>query len=175
MGFSVTIASCIVLIGLIVGFTLVSAAVFQGLRDLSTAIRGYFDREKSKLDVGLMLKVEAVNATSCNITVKNIGSETIFLRSQNGFQWNTIVFSYGNNSGWLSYVIEDYEVITIKVSNTNHSFDPASHKCINPGEEALISFKIPYGAPEIPLNAVVSVVFVTHHGVTAEARGVRES
>lgn len=175
MGFSVTIASCIVLIGLIAAFTSVSVAVFQGWKDIYATTKEYLDREKSMLDVELELKVEAINATSCNITVKNTGSKTIFLRDQNGFQWNTIVLSYGNNSNWLSYTIEEYEVITIKVSNTSYSFDPTSHKCINPGEEALISFQIPAEAPEIPLDAVVSVAFATHYGVTAEARGVRES
>ncbi len=175
MGFSVTIASCIVLIGLIAAFTLVSVAVFQGLKDFSTATREYVNRERSRLDVRLVLEVEAINASSCNITVKNTGSKTIFLRDQNGFQWNTIVLSYKNNSSWLSYAIEDYKVITIKVSNTSHLFDPASHKCINPGEEALISFQIPDGAPEIPLDAVVSIAFATHYGVTAGARGVRKS
>jgi len=175
MGFSVTIASCIVLIGIIAAFTSVSVAVFQGWRDLYAVSKEYIDREKSRLDVELELKVEAVNATSCNITIKNTGSKTIFLRDQNGFQWNTIVLSYGNNSYWISYMIEEYEVVTIKVSNTNYSFDPAIHEYINPGEEALISFHIPAGAPEIPLHAVVSVAFVTHYGVTAESRGVRES
>jgi archaellum component FlaF (FlaF/FlaG flagellin family) len=175
MGFSVTIASCIVLIGIIAAFTSVSVAVFQSVKDLSAATKEYLDRERSRLDVELELKIEAINATSCNITVKNTGSKTIFLRDQNGFQWNTIVLSYGNSSYWLSYMIEEYEVVTIKVSNTSYSFDPAIHECINPGEEALISFHIPAGAPEIPLHAVVSVAFATHYGVTAEARGVRES
>jgi archaellum component FlaF (FlaF/FlaG flagellin family) len=175
MGFSVTITSCIVLIGLIAAFTSVSVAVFQGLKDIYAITKDYLDREKSRLDVGLVLKIEAINPTSCDITVKNTGSKTIFLKDQNGFQWNTIVLSYENNANWLSYTIEEYEVITIKVSNTSYSFDLASHKCINPGEEALISFQIPDGAPEIPLDAVVSIAFATHYGVTAEARGVRQS
>jgi archaellum component FlaF (FlaF/FlaG flagellin family) len=174
MGFSVTIASSIVLIGLLAMFTSVSVAMFQGLRDLSNATSEYLDRERERLDVGVELKVEGINATSCNITVKNTGRKTIFLRDQNGFQWNTIVLSYENNSHWLSYIIEEYEVITIKVSETNSSFDPANHKFISPGEEALIYFRIPYGAPEIPLQAVVSITFATHYGVTAEERGVRK-
>jgi archaellum component FlaF (FlaF/FlaG flagellin family) len=175
MGFSVTIASCIVLIGLIATFTAVSVAVFQGWKDIYVANKEYLDREKSMLDVELELEVDAINATSCEITVKNTGGRTIFLREQNGFQWNTIVLSYGNNSHWLSYAIEDYEVIAINVSGTGYSFDPASHKCINPGEEAMIYFQIPDGAPEIPLEAVVSIAFATHYGVTAEVRGVRQS
>jgi archaellum component FlaF (FlaF/FlaG flagellin family) len=175
MGFSVTIASSIVLIGLLVMFASVSVAMFQGLRELSSVAGEYLNRERERLDVKLELKVEGVNATSCNITVKNTGSKTIFLRDQNGFRWNTIVLSYENNSQWLSYTIEEYTVVAVKVSGTNTSFDPSSHKFINPGEEALIYFQIPDGAPEIPIQAVVSITFATHYGVTAEARGVRES
>jgi archaellum component FlaF (FlaF/FlaG flagellin family) len=175
MGFSVTIASSIILIGLLVMFTSVSVVIFQGLRDLPNVTREYLNRERDRLDVKLELKVDGINATSCNITVKNMGGKTIFLRDQNGFQWNTIVFSYVNNSQWLSYMIENYTVLAVKVSGTNTSFDSISHKFINPGEEALIHFRIPDGAPEIPLQAVVSIVFATHYGVTAEARGVRET
>jgi len=174
MGFSTTIASSIVLIGLLVMFTSVSVAMFQGLTVLSNATREYLDRERDKLDVELELKVEGINATSCNITVRNTGCKTIFLRDQNGFQWNTIVLSYESNSYWLSYMVEEYEVITVKVSETNTSFNPANHRFICPGEEALIFFRIPNGAPEIPLQAVVSIAFVTHYGVTAEAKSVRQ-
>lgn len=175
MGFSVTIASSVILIGLLAAFTSVSVAVFQGLKELSYATKEYFNRERERLDVQLQLKVEAVNATSFNITVKNTGCKTIFLRSQNGFQWNTILLSYENNSHWHSYMIEQYEVLEVKVSNTSCSFNSSSHNFINPGEEALISFNIPAGAPEIPIQGVVSVAFATHYGVTSKAEGVRRS
>jgi archaellum component FlaF (FlaF/FlaG flagellin family) len=175
MGFSVTIASSIVLIGLLVIFTSVSVALFQGLSEISTVAGEYLNREREMLNVKLEVEVNGVNADSCNITLKNKGGKTIFLREQNGFQWNTIVFSYMNNSHWLSYTIEKYTVLAVKVSGTNASFDVSSHKFINPGEEALIHFEIPDGAPEIPLQAVVSVAFATHYGVAAEDRGVRES
>jgi len=170
MGFSVTISSVIILIGLLVTFTSVSVVVFQSLRELSYATKDYFNRERERLDVQLQLEVEEVNASSCNITVKNTGCKTIFLRSQNGFQWNTILLSYINNSDWQSYIIEQYDILDVKVSNTNCSFNPSSHNFINPGEEALISFNISAGAPE----SMVSVAFVTHYGVTAKAEGVMQ-
>lgn len=173
LGFSVTIASSVVLIGLIAMFTSVSVAMFQGLTELSYATKEYLNRERERLDVKLELSVEGINATSCNITVKNTGCKTIFLRSQNGFQWNTIILSYRNNSDWRSYIIEQYEVLEVKVSNTNCSFN-SIHSFINPGEEALISFSIPAGALEIPMQGVVSVVFATHYGVTAKGEGVRQ-
>lgn len=174
MGFSVTIASSVILIGMIAIFTCVSVAVFYGLKEISYAANDYLSREREKLDVKLELNVTSVNATSCDIVVKNTGCKTVFLQSQNGFQWNTIVFSYGNNSQWRSYPIEQYEILEIKVSGTNNSFSPDNHSFINPGEEAKISFSIPEGAPEIPLYGVVSVTFVTHYGVTANSRTVRQ-
>jgi archaellum component FlaF (FlaF/FlaG flagellin family) len=174
MGFSVTIASSIILIGLLAAFSSVSVAVFYGLKEFSYASNERLNREREKLDVEIQLKVEAVNATSCNITVMNTGSKTIFLRSQNGFQWNTILISYSNNSHWLSYVIEEYEVLEVKVSETNFTFSPSSHSFISPGEEALISFSIPSGASEIPIQGLVSITFATHYGVTARGEALRQ-
>jgi hypothetical protein len=120
------------------------------------------------------LEVEGVNATSCNVTVRNTGCKTVFLQSQNGFQWNTIVISYGNNSYWWSYTVEEYEILEIKVSETSYYFDCSNHNFINPGEEARILFSIPAEAPEIPIQGVVSVVFATHYGVAASGEVVRE-
>jgi len=174
MGFSVTIASSIILIGLLAMATSVSVALFQGLRELSYATKEYFNRERERLDVELELYVKGVNSTSCNITVKNTGDKAIFLKSQKGFQWNTIILSYGNDSYWYSYMIERYEVLEVKVSGTNHSFNLEIHNAINSGEEALISFNIPAGAPEIPVGGVVSVAFATHYGVTAKGEGIRQ-
>lgn len=174
MGFSVTIASSIVLIGLLAAFTSVSVGLFSGLTELSSTTSEYLGRERERLDVELQLDVDAINSTSCNITVKNTGCKTIFLRSQNGYQWNTILMSYQNNSHWRSYPIEQYKVLEVKVSETNCSFNPGSHSFINPGEEALISFSVPAGAPEIPVDGVVAVGFATHYGVTAKTEAVRQ-
>jgi len=174
MGFSVTIASSVILIGMIAIFTSVSVATFYGLKEITYAINDYLSREREKRDVRVELNVTSVNATSCDIIVKNTGRRTVFLQSQNGFQWNTIVFSYGNESYWRSYPIEQYQVLEVRVSGTNSSFNPDDHSFINPGEEAEISFSIPERAPEIPLGGVVSVTFVTHYGVTADIRAVRQ-
>jgi archaellum component FlaF (FlaF/FlaG flagellin family) len=174
MGFSVTLASAIVLIGFMAIFASFNAALFQGVKDLSTIAEDYVNREREKIDVNLQLKVDAVTATSCNVTVKNIGAKTIFLRSQNGFSWNTIMMSYGNGSHWQSYPIEEYETLEVKVSGTNSSFNPTSHSYVNPGEEAHLAFSIPDDASEIPEQAVVSVTFASHYGVTASGEAVRE-
>lgn len=174
MGFSVTLASAIVLIGFLAIFASFTTALFQGIKELSYVAEDYVSRERERIDVNLQLAVDAVDAASCNVTVKNIGSKTVFLKSQNGFSWNTIMMSYGNSSQWQSYPIEEYEILEIKVSGTNSSFNPTSHSYVNSGEEVRVAFTIPSGAPEIPVQAVVSVAFASHYGVTASGEAVRE-
>ncbi len=100
MGFSVTIASTIVLIGLVVLFGSLSAVLVHSLNTLSDTTREYVSRERDKLDVKLELEIETINADSCIIKVKNSGTKTIFLQSQEDFQWNSIVASY--QCRWLS-------------------------------------------------------------------------
>jgi archaellum component FlaF (FlaF/FlaG flagellin family) len=173
MGFSVTITSSIVLIVVLALSSSFLITIFQGLKEISYTVKEYISREGEKLDVALQLTVDSVNATSCNITIKNVGSRVIFLKKQEGFNWNTIILSYGNSSFWFSYLIEEYEILKIKVSGTDYTFTPDNHSFINCGEEATVSFSIPNDAPEIPLNGLVSVVFVTHHGVEARTEGVR--
>jgi len=173
MGFSVTIASAIVLIGMVVLFGSLSAVLVYSLNVLSDTAREYLRHERDKLDVKLELEVETINQDSCIINVKNPGSKTIFLIEQEDFQWNTIMISYQNNSHWLSYVIEDYTVLEVKITDTQTSFDPANHGFINPGEEARISFDLPAEAPMIPNKATVIIVFASHYGVTAQAEGER--
>lgn len=173
MGFSVTIASAIVLIGLVVLFGSVSAVLVYSLNVLSDTAREYLSHEKDKLDVKLELEIETINQDSCMINVKNLGTKTIFLKKQEDFQWNTIVISYQNNSHWRSYIVENYTVLEVNITDTEVTFDPAKHSFINPGEEARISFDLPEGAPEIPEQATVIIVFTSHYGTTAQAEGVR--
>lgn len=174
MGFSVTITSSIVLIVLLAISSSFLITVFQGIKEISYTVKEYVRRERERFDAALQLRVDSVSATACNITVKNTGSNVIFLKDQNEFKWNTIIISYGNDSFWRSYPVEEYEILEVKVSGTNHTFTLDSHNFINAGEEAKISFHIPNGAPEIPIQGLVSVVFVTHYGATTKAEAVRE-
>jgi archaellum component FlaF (FlaF/FlaG flagellin family) len=174
MGFSVTLASAIVLIGLLALFASFTAALFQGVKELSYVAEDYVNRERERIDVNLQLTIDAVDATSCNATVKNVGSKTVFLKSQNAFNWNTVLMSYGNSSQWQSHSIENYQIITVKVSGTNSSFNPASHSYMNSGEEVHLSCSLPNGAPEISVGSIVSVTFASHYGVTASGEAVRE-
>jgi archaellum component FlaF (FlaF/FlaG flagellin family) len=172
MGFSVTIASFIVLIGFLALFTPLANTFFMGFKELSYAANDYNSRETAQNNVRLRLIVDAVNATSCNATVENIGSKTIFFKSSDGFNWNTIILSYGNSSQWQSYMIEEYEILEVKVSGTNTTFNPSTHCFVNSGEEVRVSVSIPSGAPEISAQAVVSVTFASYYGATASGEAV---
>ena len=120
----------------------------------------------------MQLTVDSVSATTSDITIKNIGSKTIFIQSSNGYKWNTIILSYGSDSQWHSYTIESYTITEIKVIGTNATFNIATHNFINPGEQASINLTLPSGAPEITGADVVSVTFASHYGATASWEGV---
>ncbi|MBS7637230.1 hypothetical protein KEJ37_07905 [Candidatus Bathyarchaeota archaeon] len=173
MGFSVTITSSIILIVLLALSSTFLITIFQGLKEILYIADEYVNRGREKIDVALQLEVHPINATSLNITIKNIGSRVVFFKSQSGYKWNTIILSYGNSSFWTSYPIENYDILEVRVSGTNYIFTPDNHSYIDAGEEALVFLSIPSGAPEIPLNGLVSVVFVTHYGVTAKGEAVR--
>ena len=174
MGFSVTIASAIVLIGMIVLFGTIGAVLVYSLNVLSDTAREYLRYERDKLAVKLDMEIETISQDSCTINVKNLGTRTVFLRDQEGFKWNTIMISYENNAThWPSYPIENYTVLEVEITGTQTSFDPTDHNFINPGEEARISFDLPEGAPPIPNKATVIIVFASHYGIIAQAEGER--
>ena len=173
MGFSVTIASAIVLIGLVIFFGSLSAVLVYSLNTLFDTTKEYVNREREKFDVRLELNITSIGADTCTIKLRNLGTKTIFLQSQENFQWNSIVISYQNNSQWLSYIIENYTVLDVRVIDTQVLFNPADHPFINPGEEATISFNLPEEAPTISQGTTVIVVFASHYGATAQTEGVR--
>lgn len=174
MGFSVTLTSAIVLIGFLAIFASFTTALFQGINELTCIADEYVNREREKIDVQLQLTVDNVTASSCTVTVKNTGSKTVFLKSQDGFKWNTLMVAYGNGSQWQSYPIEEYEILAVRVSGTNSTFNPSTHSYVNSGEEVSLACNIPAGAPEIQSGAVVSVTFASHYGVTASGEAVLE-
>jgi len=168
MGFSVTISSAIILISLIaVGGTLSGAMLYASFI-IIPEVNTYVETQRTMLDIQIDLSIESINNRSCNITVSNTGSRTIFMEDGHN---NTIIISYG--TPWIPFLVEDYDVLEIKVSGTNSTFDPNSHRYINPGEEARIEIHIPSYAPDIPLDATVIVVFASHYGVSTQAEGVR--
>jgi archaellum component FlaF (FlaF/FlaG flagellin family) len=172
MGFSVGLASFIVLIGFVAIFSTVCTAFFTSVQDISSVANEYISNQKDKINTQMQLTVDSVSATTSDITIKNIGSKTVFIQSSDGYNWNTIIMSYGSGSEWHSYTIESYTITEIKVIGTNATFNIATHDFINPGEQASISLTVPGGAPEITGADVVTLTFASHYGTTASSEGV---
>ena len=172
MGFSVGLASFIVLIGFVAIFSTVCTAFFTSVQDISYAANEYISNQKDKINAQMQLTVDSVSTTTSDITIKNTGSKTIFLQSSDGYNWNTIILSYGSGSEWHSYTFESYTITEIKVIGTNTTFNITTHDFINPGEQVSISLTLPGGAPEISGTDIVSVTFASHYGTTASSEGV---
>lgn len=168
MGFSVTIASAIVLIGLITFASATTASMLYALNHLRSLTDTLV---RQRPDVQMELDVISVNASTVHFYVKNTGAETIFLKNHT-FNWNSVIVAY-NNETWHSYLIEDYNVSEVKIQDSQVSFDVSAHKFLNPGEEARIDAPLPDGAPEIPVDQAVLIVFTSHYGVSAKGEGVR--
>lgn len=171
MGFSVTLSSAIIFIGLIAFGATISGAMLYAAATIFPELNSYVERQRTTMDVRLELEIESISNRSCVMEVANLGSRTIFLEDGQS-HLNTMIISYGDPE-WSPFLIEDYEILEVVVSGTNSTFDPVSHGYINPGEEARIELHLPPSAPDIPLNATVIVVFASHYGVIAQTEGVR--
>lgn len=167
MGFSVTVSSAIILISLIAFGGAVLGSVLYASFIIIPEVNTYVETQRKMLDIQLDLAIDSISESSCNITVSNTGSRTIFM---GGGHKNTIIISYGTT--WIPFLVEDYEVMEIKVSGTIYTFDLESHRYINPGEEAKIKINIPLEAPDILEGDTVIVVFASHYGVSTQAEGV---
>ena len=168
MGFSSTMASTIILIGLISFTCATSAATLITLNNLVKVICQLSDKKPS---IKLEIEIVSINSSTIYFYIMNKGSQPIFFR-EDGYRWNSVVVAY-NNTGWRSYLIENYTILEIRVTGTNISFNVDRHKLVNPGEEAHILLNLPSGAPEIPMNGAVVVVFISYYGVSAIKEGVR--
>jgi archaellum component FlaF (FlaF/FlaG flagellin family) len=172
MGFSVVIASFIVLIGFVTVFSTVATVMFSSTQDLTFAANDYISKQQDKLNAQMQLTVDSISATQCQITLKNIGSKQIFFQNSNGFSWNSIILSYGKTNQWHAYQIETFTVQQIEVSSTNTTLNTLTHNYVNPGEQATILVDIPGGAPQIATQDIVSVTFASYYGTTASSEGV---
>jgi archaellum component FlaF (FlaF/FlaG flagellin family) len=169
MGLSVSIASAIVLAGWIVFIGAISTAMLSGMNSFGLLVNS-MSKDDVKLGVQLELRITSVESSAINLTVTNTGAKDLFLEHES-YAWNSIIVTYNstyNNTGWQTYLIDNYTVLAISVTGSNNSFDPASHRSINSGEQALIQVELPSGAPNIGTDSLVTVVFVSQYGVSAE-------
>jgi archaellum component FlaF (FlaF/FlaG flagellin family) len=165
MGLSVSIASAIVLAGWIAFIGAISTAMLSGVNSFGLLVNSMSTNDV-KLGVQLELNITNVESGQINLTVANTGSKDLFLQDES-YAWNSIIVTY-NDTGWQTYLIDNYRVLAIGVIGSDSSFSPASHHSINAGEQAFIQVKLPLGAPNIDIDSVVTVVFVSQYGVTAE-------
>jgi archaellum component FlaF (FlaF/FlaG flagellin family) len=172
MGVSVALASFIVLIGFVAVFSTVCTAFFTSVQDVSYAANEYVSNQKDKMNTQMQLTVDSVTPTTSGITIKNVGSKTLFLQNSAGYNWNTVILSYGRNSECHSYTIESYTITQIKVIGTDTTFNTETHNFVNPGEQVSISLNLPDGAPVILSQDVVYLTFASYYGTTASSEGV---
>jgi hypothetical protein len=166
MGLSVSIASAIVFVGWIALAGAISTSTLSTMNALGSMLNSASD-DKIKLGVQLTLNITSIEARELNFSVRNTGSRDIFLRNES-YVWNSVILNYNNTtSDWQTYLIENYTILSINVTGTDASFTITSHSCLKPGEEALIRVELPSGAPDIPVNSLVTVVFASHYGVSA--------
>ena len=164
MGFSISIASAIVLIGWLALIGSISGTMLTAINEIGTLVNSA-PSNSVKQSVQLGLQIKSVQDRAINISVVNAGSVAVFLRNVT-FAWNSIIISY-NATSWQTYLIDNYTVLAISVVGANESFDVSSHQSVNPGEQVLIEVYLPTQAPAIPLGSVVNVVFASNYGVCA--------
>jgi len=170
MGLSAPMASAIVLAGIVIFIGSVSSSMLYGLYYFTDLVAYDRIRVKSRLELTIL----SVTNSSVEISVTNLGPRTVFFVSEGGYRWSSIIISYRSGSAWETYLIDDYEVVEINVTDTNFSFNPSTHQFISPGETARIRAYLPAGAPEIEIGSPVTVVFSSRFGEVAEGERIRE-
>jgi len=165
-GLSSTIGGAIVLFGLLTimgtslfSFYLLSEGSMEALRRSAQA-------ERARMEVSLTLNVTGVEERSLTATVRNVGSRAVFLEPG----WNDVIVYYKAGDSWSSCLADFSARVRVIGSDT---FFQSTHTYINPGEEAVLDVWLPEGAPEIPNGTVVTVIFVSHYGVSAVGEGLK--
>jgi len=142
------------------------------LMNLMNSIESY---NEEHLNTILVVEITGINSNGINVTIRNIGSQTVFLR-RDSFSWCSFIVSYRDSNGvWRSFLSDNYEIVTIRICNSNISFNVSKHKYISPNEEALFKINLPSNYPPIPPNSVVVVAFASRNGAYAISKGVRST
>jgi archaellum component FlaF (FlaF/FlaG flagellin family) len=165
MGLSISIASAVALIGWIIFIGAVSTAMLRTMNEVGLQVNSSTG-DTIRLSVQLRLNITDIESRTVNFTISNTGSKEIFLRNET-FAWNTVILTY-NNTDYKTYMIENYTVLNINATGTDQTFDLTTHHTIKPGEQAFINIQLPPSAPDILTNSVVTVVFATHYGTSAQ-------
>ena len=171
MGLSVPIASGIMLIAFTISASMLLQTMIVQTQTLTQMIDWCAAEEADRLGVTLELSITSINASdgTVNLTLRNTGSKTIFLQNKTLEFRNDVIVAYNSSAAtWISQPIDHYDVLEVRVTNTEVVLDPTSHPYLNPGEEALIQLSV----DGLESGSILVVVFVSHYGVTAKAEGV---
>jgi len=169
VGLSIPVVSGIMLVALTIFTSLLLHTMIMEAQALTQAISGYAAKEVDRLGVMLELNIVSIDAASgvVNFTLRNTGSKTIFLQERGSIRNDVIVACNTSGNVWSSQLVS-YEVLEVKITNTDVEFDPVAHPYLNPGEEALIRITV----SGLRSGSIVVVTFVSHYGMTAQAEGV---
>ncbi|RLG75527.1 MAG: hypothetical protein DRO12_05395 [Thermoprotei archaeon] len=173
MGLSTPVVSGIMLIAFTVCTAMLLQTMIMQAQTLTQLIGWYATGEADRLEVALELNIASIDVSSgmVNLTLRNTGSKTIFLRNQGSIRNDVIVAYNASAAAWVSQLV-DYQVLEVRIVNTDVTFDPLVHPYLNPGEEALIQIQVNSQVDGIETGSILVVVFVSHYGVTAKTEGV---
>lgn len=162
MGVSAPIVAMIVFIGAI-AFTASTANLIvnamQSLVELTSNINVEYCRAYARIEISNVTLSNGV----ITLLIKNLGPETVLLVDQ-GYRWCSLAIAYNSVRGWITFLLDEYEVTGITVLNSNVSHRYSGRISINPGEGAYITARLPEGAPEIIAGSPITIVFSTRFG-----------
>lgn len=167
---SIPVAAMIVYIGVMVFTASIISSVIstmQVLMELTSNIDTYHEKVYTRIEIANL----SISNDTINLLIKNLGPETVFLVDQ-GYRWCSLIVSYYSEDGWVTYLLDEYEVAYIVALGSNVSYG-AGRSFINPGEGAWLIAKLPDGAPEIAGGLPVTVVFSTRFGEVSKCVVVR--
>ena len=169
MGLSVPIVSGIMLVALVIVSSMVFQVMVMQAKSLAQFMDWYASRMAEKLEVALTLNITSIDVSDgkMNLTLRNVGSKTVFLEN-NGVLRNDVIVAYNSSTvGWISQTV-NYTVLEVRIANADVAFNSSLHPYLSPGEEALIQVV----ADGVESGSIVVVVFVSHYGVATQAEGV---
>jgi len=175
MSLSAPIISNIIISSITFFFIFSSLLIFYEYYELSKYLVEYEELKAERFQVDLRIMLNGISDHQINLTLRNCGNIPIFFFRRD-YCWSSFIVSYKDESNiWRSYLIEDFQIISIKIVNANFTSSSPNSLTLYPGEEAEIMLSLPSSSPKIPVNSLVEVAFTSNYGVSTMVRGVRSS
>lgn len=173
MGVSVSAAAIIVFIGaaaFIASTANLTANLMYSFANIASSLNSQYNRAYTRIEIANV----TISDYRVTLLVKNLGPETIFLLDQ-GYRWCSLIISYNSTLGWITYLLDDYNVTgIISLNLMSVIYEGAGRSYIGPGEGGWLTAKLPEGAPEIPNGSPVVIVFSTRFGESSKMVVVKD-